>query len=224
MNRFIRTVFCANLFSAAAVVHAQAPAPAIDPLWAKVVEQVNLSKQWVAQDIDLQSDADVGGTVRKMHSKSHLTGWEKAKPVYTATQIEPVPDPAHPSKPGDDTNIDFNRLTDLLLAADAPVTRVDDQLLHGRKWALFRAAKSQGPIDIKMQVWVDPVTGLVHHIESHIHVMLTTDMVSNSTFAVQAGAGNQAQQVDSQVEILVPFKHGKIHLTSTNSNWAKRPL
>jgi hypothetical protein len=218
MKRLVSAASVALLFPVLMPVHAQT----VDPLWTKALAQVQAAKGLVAQDTELVVDGIKDGKDIKKTIKSHLTGWDKGKPVYTVVDIEPKPDPSKPApKPGSEST-NFSSTTDELFQADAPVKRTDGQVLNGKTWTLFEIKKSDGPMDVTMKVWVDPESGVLLRTENHIHGTFMMDMQMNTTYVSQ-GRASVPGKTDMRIEVLIPFKGSKMHVVNNASNWIARP-
>jgi hypothetical protein len=193
---------------------------AVDPLWSKVVEQAQQAKRWVPQDMELHIENDKDKPVR---IKSHLQRWDNKQPVYESVQLEPVPDPAKPHNRAGGKMDEFSAMTDDMLTIDAVVKRRDGKLVDGQRRTEFTVEKSDGPMSATMQLWVDPDTGAIHEMQSHIHATFMIDVMMRTWYGAAAGGISLPAKTDFKLEVLIPFKGMKMHMLHTPSNWIERP-
>jgi hypothetical protein len=199
-------------------------AAGVDPLWAKVVAQSAENKKWIAQDVEMAFEGNADGKEQKRKVHSQLTGWEKDKPQYKVIAMDPPADPAKPAgKDGSDA-IDKLSMGEEMIKIDAPVVRKDGQQLDGKPATMFVVEKSDGPMDMKMQVWVDPATGNIYKMQTHAHAMLMMDVQLTSIYKQHTSGISLPSKSDFKMEILIPFKGAKMKLVNTSSNWVQRPL
>ncbi len=200
-------------------------AAGVDPLWAKVVAQSDEGKKWVAKDVELSIDGKHDGEVKKVKVFMQLTGWEKDKAIYKTVKIEPPADPAKKGNSEGTAQVDkFSSMSEAMIKIDAPVERKDGQKLDGKPATLFVLEKSEGPMDSKLQVWVDPSSGSIHKIQTHAHVTFMMDMTLNISYKPHASGISMPTQSDFKMDVLIPFKNAKVSLSTNASNWVQRPL
>jgi hypothetical protein len=197
-------------------------AQAVDPLWTKTLAHAALVKTWAPEDKTLNVDAVAEDKHDRSKVRSHLKSWDKGKPVYETVQVEPKPVPGKSSR-GTSEMSDAGNMSSELMRPDAPVKRTDNQVLHGRSWTMFDVADSKGPIDIALRMWVDPVTGVAHHVESKIHGPLMFDMVLVTTYAPHRIAGSLPERSDFKLKVLVPFVDATVNIANYMENWVPRP-
>ncbi|MES2297671.1 MAG: hypothetical protein V4582_11550 [Pseudomonadota bacterium] len=219
MKRLIPAAGAALCLSLFASAHAE---PA-DQLWNKTIAQVTAAKVFVAQDTELVVDGVKDGKDVKKRIKSHLSGWDKEKPLYTVVEIEPKDDPSKPASKTPADGASFSEMTTEMFKPDAKVTRSDGQVLNGKTWTLFQMKKSDGPMDMTMKLWVDPATGSPHKMENHIHGTFMMDVQMNTSYTPQGGT-SVPTRTEMQIEVLIPFKGAKMHLVNSASNWIVHPV
>ena len=212
-----------KLILASLLLASPAQAQTIDPLWEKTVAQANAARKWVAQDTEFVVNARVKGEDKVIRTRSHLAGWDGSKPHYDTTVIEPRPEAGKTPPDANMGSEGFALMADGLIKLDAPVKRQDGQVLDGKTWTVFRLAESQAVLDIKVSIWVDPVTGALHLVDSHVHGMLMMDMTMKTRYVAHAQAGVVPANIDIDMEVLIPFKGGKMHMVNTPTNWIVRP-
>lgn len=195
-----------------------------DPLWEKTLAQVAQTKKWAPGEVMLTVDGVGEGKTERTRTRQRLSGWEGSNPVYESVQIEPPP--ASGKQPGksqfDMTGI--GEATDELLRIDTKVRRTDNQALHGRSWTLFEAAQSKGPMDVTVKIWVDPLTGTPHRMESTVHGTLMMDMVLRTDYRPHRQAGSLPERFDFRMKVLVPFTDARVNIVSEMDKWQLRPL
>ncbi len=200
-------------------------AAGVDPLWAKVVAQSDEGKKWVAKDVELSIDGKHEGEEKKVKVVMQLSGWEKDKAIYKTVKVEPPADPTKKGGHEGSAQVDkFSSMSEALIKIDAPVERKDGQKIDGKPATLFVLAKSEGPADTKLQVWVDPASGSIHKIQTHVRVTFMMDMTLNISYKPHASGISMPIQSDFKMDVLVPFKNSKMTLSTNASNWVQRPL
>ncbi|MDL2358550.1 MAG: hypothetical protein QFF03_25160, partial [Pseudomonadota bacterium] len=195
----------------------------VDPLWAKTLAYAEQAKKWAPEDTTISVDAIADGKHDKSKAKSHLTGWEKGKPVYDTVQIEPPIEAGKPSAKGKTEMSDATNMGAQLMRMDAPVRRSDGQLLHGKRWTTFDVAESKGPMDVSVRVWVDPATGIIYQSESKVHGMLMFDLLLTTLYAAHPQAGSLPERLEFKMKVLVPFTDAKVNIVSNMDHWIARP-
>jgi hypothetical protein len=193
-----------------------------DPLWTKALAHAALVKKWAPEEKNLRIDAVSDDKHERTKVKARLKGWENGKPVYETVQIEPKPESGKSAKGQSEMN-EAGNLGDELMRANAPVKRTDGQVLHGKSWTMFDVAESKGPVDVSVRLWVDPVTGVAHHVESKIRGTLMFDMFLATTYAPHKQAGSLPERSDFRLKVLVPFVDAKVNIVSSMDNWIPRP-
>lgn len=218
----MKTILIAMSFAVSSLAFAAPAAKPVDPLWSKAVALNASVRNWIPEDIDIKAETDDGDEVKKVRSRSHLTGWEKGKPRYVVTDIEPK---AKPGKKDESSfNIDgFTAMTDDVLTMDAAVKRIDKQELHGAQWTVFQVSKSETGVKITIKLWVDPQSGVLHQTESVILVPLLADINIVTAYGPHPVIGQVPKVSDINVDVRIPFKSAKLHMVNTPSNWIKRP-
>ena len=198
-------------------------AQTVDPLWTKTLAHAALVKKWAPEDTATKVDAIAEGKRENARTKSHLKGWENGKPVYDTVQIEPPPDTGKPTSKGKNEMSDAASMGENLMRPDAPVRRTDGQQLHGKSWTIFDVAESKGPMDVSVRLWVDPVTGVAHQVESKVHGTLMFDMFMTTAYAPHRQAGSLPERSDFKIKVLVPFVDAKVNIVRSMDNWIPRP-
>jgi hypothetical protein len=199
-------------------LHAQT----VDPLWTKTLAHAALVKKWAPEEKDLRIDAVAEDKHERTKVKARLKGWENGKPVYETVQIEPKPEPGKVTRGQNEMN-EAGNLGDDLMRMNAPVKRTDNQVLHGKSWTMFDVAESKGPVNVAVRLWVDPVTGVAHHVESKIRGTLMFDMFLATTYAPHKLAGSLPERSDFRLKVLVPFVDAKVNILTSLDNWTARP-
>lgn len=198
-------------------------AQTVDPLWTKTLAHSAQVKKWAPEDTTMTVDAVAEGKHDKAKTKSHLTGWEKGKPVYDTVQVEPRPQAGKPPAKANSEMTDANNLGDQLMRMNAAVRRSDGQLLHGKSWTTFDVAESKGPMDVAVRVWVDPATGIIYQTESKVRGTLMFDMLLTTLYAPHPQVGSLPDSVEFKMNVLVPFTDAKVNIVSSLANWVPRP-
>lgn len=199
-------------------LHAQG----VDPLWSKTLAHAALVKKWAPEEKTLDVDAVSDDKHERSKARSRLTGWDKGKPIYETVQIEPKPAPGKSTR-GTSEMSDAVGMSGDLMRPDAPVRRTDNQALHGRTWTTFDVSDSKGPVDVKLRMWVDPVTGVAHYVESKIHGTLMFDMVLATAYAPHKVAGSLPERSDFKLKVLIPFVDATVNIASRMDNWIAKP-
>ncbi len=215
MKRLIATITATAILACPLFAHAT------DPLWAKVSAQNKELKNWIAQDMETQLDSNSGD---RKHIKmvSHLSGFEKDKPVYQVVSIDPPPAKGKASKEA--PNFDsFTAIGSALLADDAPVKRLEDQTLNGKKWAVIEIADSKMGTKVSSRLWVEPESGALHQTELTMRIPLMIAMSIVTKYTSHPTAGVVAEQMEMQGERLTPFTGEKFHVLTRPTNWIARP-
>jgi hypothetical protein len=219
MRHFVLAVALAASSSFATAQNGNAPV--IDPLWSKAVAQTEAIKKWIASDIAMDIEARDGGEVQKGKTRSHLSGWEKGKPVYKLTAVEPADAKDLPETFDVDT---FARMSSGMMTERAPVKRADQQVLDGKKWTVFHLSDTKMGASFNVKVWVDPQSGTLHQTETIMQVPLMANIQITTAYGPHAEMGVVPTGSDIDVESRVPFKSGKMRMLSKPSNWVKRPI
>lgn len=219
MKTFTLAALAIAILSFALPLHAET----VDPLWAKTVAHAELVKKWVPIDKVTVVDAVEDDKHEKVKTKSHLKGWENGKSVYDTVQVEPKADAGKTAGKGKNESNDASNMTAGLMRLNAAVRRTDGQQLHGKTWTIFDVAESKGPIDVSARLWVDPVTGVAHQVESKLHGTLMFDMFMTTEYAPHPTAGSLPERMDFKIKVLVPFVDVKVDIVSRMDNWTPRP-
>lgn len=198
-------------------------AQTVDPLWAKTLAHAALVKKWVPEDTVTKVDATGEGKRERAKVKSHLKGWEDSKPVYDSVQVEPPPEVGKSTPKGKIEMSDAENMGEQLMRLDAPVRRTDGQVLDGKSWTTFDLAESKGPVKVSVRLWVDPLTGVAHQVESKLHGTLMFDMFLTTIYAPHKQAGSLPKRSDFKINVLVPFVDAKVNITRSTDNWIPRP-
>lgn len=223
MVQFMKPYKLAALAIVACTFAVPSIAQTVDPLWTKTLAHSALVKKWAPEDTTMRVDAVADGKHDKAKTRSHLTGWDKGKPVYDTVQIEPRPEAGKPPVKANSEMTDANNLGDGLMRMNAPVKRADGQVLHGKRWTTFDVAESKGPMDVAVRVWVDPATGIIHQTESKVRGTLMFDMVLTTLYAPHPQAGSLPDSALFKLKVLVPFTDATVNIASSMSNWIARP-
>ena len=219
MKPFKLAAIAFAVFSFALPLHAQT----VDPLWTKTLAHGALVRKWAPEDTAMHVDVIAEGKHEWAKTKSHLTGWENGKPVYDTVQIAPKPEAGKPPAKGKNEMADASNMGEKLMRADAPVRRTDGQVLHGKSWTTFDVAESKGPVDVSIRLWVDPLTGVAHQVESKVHGTLMFDMFLTTAYAPHKQAGSLPERTDFKLKVLVPFVDANVKIGGTMDNWTPRP-
>jgi hypothetical protein len=197
-------------------------AQTVDPLWTKTLAHSALVKKWAPEEKTMRIDASGDDKNERVKVRARLKGWDNGKPVYDTVQIEPKPEPGKSSKGQTEMN-DANNMTDELMRMNAPVKRTDGQVLHGKSWTMFDVAESKGPVNVSVRLWVDPVTGVAHHVESKLRGTFMFDIFMATTYMPHKLAGSLPERSDFRLKVLVPFVDAKVNILSSMDNWVPRP-
>ncbi|MES2128930.1 MAG: hypothetical protein V4463_16795 [Pseudomonadota bacterium] len=198
-----------------------AHAETADPLWEKVIAQSDAAKKWVAQDVDMVATARAKGEDRMFHTRGHLSGWDGNKPRYDTTMVEQKPVTGKKADAQISGDV-FAQMADGMIKADTPYKRRDGQVLDGKTWTVFEVDQSQATMDFQAKIWVDPVSGGLHLVDTHMRATLMMDLYMKTRYAPHAQAGSLPSDIDMNVDVLIPFKNAKLHIVSTNANWIAR--
>jgi hypothetical protein len=197
----------------------------VDPLWAKVVAQSDEGKKWVAKDVELSIDGKHDGEEKKVKIFMQLAGWEKDKAIYKTVKIEPPADKARNGGNEGSGQVDkFTSLSEAMIKIDAAAERKDGQKVDGKPATLFVLTKSEGPMDTKLQVWVDPANGSIYKIQTHARAIFMMDMKLNISYKAHESGISMPTQSDFKMDVLIPFSNSKMSLSTSASNWVQRPL
>ena len=218
MKPFKLAAFAIAGLSFALPLHAQT----VDPLWTKTLAHSALVKTWAPEEKNMRIDAVTEDKHERVKVKARLNGWKNGKPVYDTVQIDPKPEPGKSAK-GQVEMSDASNMSDELMRMNAPVKRSDGQVLHGKSWTMFDVAESKGPIDVSVRLWVDPVTGVAHHVESKIRGTLMFDMFLATTYAPHKQAGSLPERSDFRLKVLIPFVDAKVNIVSSMDSWTSKP-
>lgn len=218
MNPFKLAALAIASISLALPLHAET----VDPLWTKTLEHAALVKKWAPTDRVTVVDALDDEKHEKVKTKSHLKGWENGNPVYDTVQVEPKEASKAAGKGKIEIN-DASNMSDNLMRPTAPVRRTDGQQLHGKTWTTFDVAESKGPIDVSVRLWVDPVTGVAHQVESKLHGTLMFDMFMTTQYVPHPKVGSLPEWMDFKIKVLIPFVDAKVDIASRMDNWIPRP-
>ncbi len=218
MKPFKLAAFAIAALSLAFPLHAQT----VDPLWSKTLAHAALMKKWAPEEKNLRIDTSGDDKTERVKVRARLKGWENGKPVYDTVQIEPKPEPGKSAKGTSEMN-DASTMGDELMRMNAPVKRTDGQLLHGKSWTMFDVAESKGPVNVAVRLWVDPVSGVPHQVESKIRGTLMFDMFLATTYVPHKVAGSVPERSDFRLKVLVPFVDAKVNILSSMDNWVPRP-
>ncbi|MFC0135449.1 hypothetical protein CR105_14840 [Massilia eurypsychrophila] len=218
MKSFKLAAFATAALSLALPLQAQT----VDPLWTKTLAHSALVKKWAPQEKTTRIDASGDDKNERVKVRARLKGWDNGKPVYDTVQIEPKPEPGKSAKGQTEMN-DANNMTDELMRMNAPVRRTDGQVLHGKSWTMFDVAESKGPVNVSVRLWVDPVTGVAHHVESKLRGTLMFDMFMATSYVPHKVAGSVPERSDFRLKVLVPFVDARVNILSSMDNWVPRP-
>lgn len=194
-----------------------------DPLWEKALAQAAQVRQWEPGALQLTADSIRGGNSKHAQVRQRLIGWNKGEPVYESVQI--TPPPAQGSKPKGvfDTKI-IRKASDELLKPDSKARRIDNQLLAGKTWTLFEAEQSDGPMDVKLRLWVDPASGVAHRMETTMHGALTMDAGMLTVYKPHPDAGSLPERFELRLKVLLPFAGSTTDIVGEMDGWVRRPV
>ncbi len=206
-----------------------AQAETIDPLWLKTIAHVQELKKWVAQDIDSVDEANMGSDPSKtVTSKLHLSGWKDKQAVYDTIQISPPADPSKATSnkkpPAIAIGNAIDKLQDLIFDPETFPKRQDNQELDGQTWTLFQFEYAQLGQKMAVKVWIDASTGCMYRMESQFHISMMGDGRIHTQFDKDEKNHCFPKQIDEKIDILVPFKNGKMNLKQNPKNWILRPV
>lgn len=195
----------------------------VDPLWSKTLAHAALAKNWAPADKEVSTETVKDGKHETTITRSHLTGWLSGSPVYETAQLEPKREPGKPPARPERDMPDAKSMIDALMRPNAAVRRTDAQVLHGKAWTQFDVVESDGPVDVSIRLWVDPLTGVARQTESKVHGTLLFDAVTTTTYAPHPVAGSLPDRTELQMKLLLPFKKATVHVVSSMANWTPRP-
>ncbi len=202
------------------------PALASDALWLKTMESFKSSKQMVAGDIHTTSTVTKGDAILgKSNVQSHLSGWDKALPVYATIELDPTPGA---SKEKAQNAANFMKtviaLEESMLVPDAKVTRSDGQKRDGRTWTVFQIEDASTGQKMLAKVWVDAESACIHQIDTDAHITLSLDAHIKTSYLPDAQGHCLPGQSDTDMDILVPFMGMKMKSRRISANWIKSPV
>ncbi len=195
-----------------------------DGLWNKTAAHMAVAQKLVAGDIDLVVTAVKDGAPAPMHLRSHLSGWEKGKPVYTSVVVDAAPGTGKGKEQGGAKLIDaLTQMTASLMEPGAKVTRAEGRALDGKTWAIFEAR--EGSVGRKMMatMWVDADTGCLRRVDTDVHATLMLDGRMTTSYVLDEQGRCLPRQLDADIAVTIPFKGAKMKVTQISSNWVARP-
>jgi hypothetical protein len=122
-----------------------------------------------------------------------------------------------------DTKI-FRKASEELLRPDSKPRRIDNQLLQGKSWTLFEAEQSDGPMAVKLRLWVDPASGVAHRMETTIHGALTMDASMLTVYKPHPDAGSLPERFELRIKVLLPFAGSTTDIAGEMGGWVRRPV
>ena len=206
-----------------------AQAAAIEPLWLKTIAHMQELKKWVAQDMDIVAEVSKGNDPSKtVTSKSHLNGWKDKQAEYDTIQLAPPADPNKPKSNKEPAAVTMMNAIDNMQASifdpENFPKRLDNQNLDGQSWTLFQFEQAQLGQKMAVKVWIDASTGCVYRMESQFHVSMYVDGSIHTQFDNAESNHCFPKQIDAKIDILIPFKNGKMNLQQSPRNWILRPV
>lgn len=206
-----------------------AQAETIDPLWLKTIAHMQELKKWVAQDMDIVAEVSKGSDPSKtVTSKSHLNGWKDKQAVYDTIQLAPPADPNKPKSNKEPAAVTMMNAIDKIQASifdpENFPKRLDNQKLDGQSWTLFQLEQEQLGQKMAVKVWIDSATGSIHRMESQFHVSMYGDGIIHTLFENDERVRCFPKQINTKMDILIPFKNGKMNLQQNPKNWILRPV
>ena len=197
-----------------------ASAADVDPLWSKVISQNNESKKWAAKDIDQTVIATKDGEASKtVNIKKQFSGWEKNKANYVILSITPPPsDPSKAPKPFDLAEL-FAAIEAEVFSPQTAIKRSDGQMLDGKALVLFEITKS----DTQVKIWVDGNSGAIKKRLVEMSVPFTVEGTLLINYQLNATGQSLPKEMETKLNIKVPFKKAKVEIKDTYSNWIAQP-
>lgn len=218
MERNLIAAAATVLFFIGTVAQAQT-----DPLWGKALAQAAQVRQWEPGALQLTADSIRGGSNMHAQVRQRLIGWDKGEPVYESVQITPPPAQGSQPKGVFDTKI-IRKASDELLKPDSKARRIDNQLLQGKSWTLFEAEQSDGPMDVKLRLWVDPASGVAHQMETTMHGALTMDASMLTVYKPHSDTGSLPERFELRIKVLLPFAGTTTNIVGEMDDWVRRPV
>ncbi|MES2318239.1 MAG: hypothetical protein V4631_12185 [Pseudomonadota bacterium] len=199
------------------------PARADDTLWNKTLAQAKASKQFVPGDIDIAVTFGRDPLTPKRF-RSHLTGWENGNPVYSTTEVNPLPGASQDRGKSIVTMINaIVEITGELPDPQLKALRLEGQVIDGKSWTEFQQSETGIGKKLVAKIWVHPETGCLHQVDANTHAALQADARIHISYMADATGRCLPQQIDADIDLLIPFKKTKMKLTQTSSNWVERP-
>lgn len=197
-----------------------ASAADVDPLWSKVIAQNNDSKKWAAKDIEQTVIATKDGDASKtVNIKKQLSGWEKNKANYVILSITPPPsDPSKTPKPFDLAEL-FGAIESEVFSPKTAIKRSDGQMLDGKVVVLFEVVKS----DTQIKIWVDGSSGTIQKRLVEMSVPFTLEGTLLTNYQVNAIGQSLPKDMETKLNIKIPFKKAKVEIKDIYSNWIAQP-
>lgn len=198
----------------------RANAADLDPLWLKVITQNNEIKKWAAKDIEQTIIATKDGDPSKtINIKKQLSGWEKNKANYVVLSVSPPPsDPAKSSKSLDLSEM-FASVEAEIFSLKATVKRSDGQTLNGKAVVLFEVNNG----DTLVKIWVDGSSGALQKRVAEMKVPFMMEGHLTTNYLTEANGQNLPKDVETKLNIIIPFKKSKIEIKDSYTNWTAQP-
>lgn len=216
IRQFTALLLAATIFHGLNIAHAAD----VDPLWTKVIAQNNAIKKWAAKDIEQTIVATKDGDPSKtINIKKQLSGWEKNKANYVVLSITPPPsDPAKVLKPFDLAEL-FAPVEAEIFSPQASVKRSDGQTLNGKAVVLFEVTNSEALV----KIWVDGNSGALQKRVVEMSVAFTMDGNLTTNYLTDASGQSLPRDVETKLNIKIPFKKAKIEIKDAYTNWTTQP-
>lgn len=192
----------------------------VDPVWEKAVAQFKQNNKWLAKNIEqVVLETPKGEQTKKIIVHKQFSQMEKAKPVYTVLDVTPpLSDPKDA-----DQNVDFGAmflpLESKMYADNAPIKRMESQVLNGKNLAVFEFS-SRG---LNVKLWVDPETGERHQRVFQGAMPFVMSGVMTTSYSTGAGSRNLPKHAITKISVSIPFQNGEIEIKDTYSNWIELP-
>jgi hypothetical protein len=200
------------------------PAWADDALWNKTVAQMAAAQKLVAGDIDMVMTVVKDGPSTPLHLRSHLSGWDKGKPVYTTVVVDAAPGTSPDKAKGGSKMIEaMAQMSGALLEPDTKVTRAEARPLDGKTWAIFEAHEEGVGRKMTATMWVDAETGCPRLVDTDMHAALMLDGRMKTSYALDEQGRCVPRQLDAEVDVKIPFKNMRMKVTQMSSNWVAQP-
>ncbi|MYN18727.1 hypothetical protein GTP81_18415 [Rugamonas sp. FT107W] len=188
-----------------------------DAMWQSASAQLEASRKWAADVIDLTGDVDRGSGVRGWSATMRLSGWDKQKPVYSVV-----------NKQSDVKGFGLKFLNGVTAASVAIAegetpARTDGIVLDGVACTVFEIHASAALTKVAMKLWVDAGTSKPLQMVVSFHLPLTADGTVITHYVTNAQGQILPVVVDYDLNILTPFNKAKTRIHQTSSGWVALP-